>query len=417
MSLDTSGIPLPGAAPRGRELIASLGNGSFRVFLASQFFATMALWGQRIATDWVLLEMTGSVTLVGMLVVFQFGPTLLLGMWGGVLVDRYSTKLLLLASQIAALLVNIGVAVLALTGALSPFAIFAAVTVLGLFSIVDQPARQVVVGFIVGDAKLGNAISMNQITYQVAGMIGPVVAGVMLVSPGSGAVFVVASIAHALALVTLAWTFVKARLAPPIPHEQHRGEIADAFRYAWRKPEIRYTMILLVFVCVVGLNWPLVFVSMATMEFHSGAEGYGYANAAIAAGSLVGGILSLRRVHRGLSTVIVGIGGLSAFRVICGVAPVEWIYLIVVAGTGVWSLLMWTAANSLLQWSSNTHIRGRIMSLYMLIAVGGQALGGPLLGWACEVFGPRAVFIVSGLIPLAATFVILALARRERRGR
>ena len=415
VSLDTTGIPLPGYVPRGRELISSLNNKPYRFFLTSQLFSTMGMWIQRLALDWVLLEITGSVTLVGMLVVLQFGPTLFLGMWGGVLVDRYSTRVLLLMSQSVVLGVNLALVVAALTGTLSAWLIFALSGVLGVFSVVDQPGRQVVIGQIVGPVHLGNAISMNQITYQIAGMAGPVVAAALLIAPGQATVFVAASTSHLLALIAMIILFVKARLAAHIPSPREPGQIVAAFAYAARKPEIRYTMILLVFVCVLALNWPILFVSMATVDFESGPGGYGLANMAVAAGSFVGGILALRRVHRGLQTVIVAMAGTCTFRALCGVAPYEWMYLLVIAGTGVWLLLMWTAANSLLQWSTNSRMRGRIMSLYLLIAVGGQALGGPLLGWACQTFGTRPVFVVSGLVPLVAIFVVISLLRRAPR--
>lgn len=415
VSLDTTGIPLPGYTPRGRELISSLQNKPYRFFLTSQLLSTIGMWIQRLALDWVLLEITGSVTLVGFLVVLQFGPTLILGMWGGVLVDRYSTRMLLLMSQSVVLAVNLALVVAALTGTLSAWVIFALSGVLGFFSIVDQPGRQVIIGQIVGPVHLGNAISMNQITYQIAGMAGPALAALLLIAPGQATVFVAASTAHLLALIAMILLFVKAQLIRVSPSPREPGQIAAAFAYAARKPEIRYTLIMLVFVCVLALNWPILFVSMATVDFDSGPGGYGLANTAIAAGSLVGGILALRRTHRGLRTVIIAMSGFCAFRAFCGLAPYEWMYLLIIAGTGVWSILMWTGANSLLQWSTNSRMRGRIMSLYLLIAVGGQALGGPLLGWACQTFGTRPVFVLSGLVPLVAIFIVISLLRRAPR--
>ena len=170
--------------------------------------------------------------------------------------------------------------------------------------------------------------------------------------------------------------------------------------------------------CVVGLNWPVMLVSMMTSEFHSGAGGYGLANTALAAGSLLGALASLRRTHRGLRTVFLSVAAMCTLRLLCGVMPSEWAFLLAVAATGAGLILMWTAANSLLQWSSNGRIRGRIMSLYLMIAVGGQALGGPLLGWGCATFGPRATMVGSAVIPLlaAATLAVLRMRNRPRPG-
>lgn len=413
MSLDTTGIPLPGAAPRGRALFASLGNAAYRLLLSSQFLSTIAVWAQRVAVDWVLMEMTGNIVLVGSLVVLQFGPVLFLGMWGGVLVDRYSTRAILLISQTVATLVSAGLAVAALTGVLAPWVMFVTAGILGVVAVVDQPGRQVIVGQIVSPRMLGNAISMNSITFQVGGMIGPAVSGALLAGPGASVVFPMTAILHLGALGALIVLLVRADLPRRDAAPRRRGQITDALRYAGRKPEIRVTLLLLVFVCVVGLNWPVVFVSMATAEFHSGPDGYGLANTALAAGSLIGALLSLRRVHRGLRTVIFSVCGLCLFRGLCAIAPAEWMYLLIVAGTGLWLILMWTAANSLLQWSSNSAIRGRIMSLYLMIAVGGQAIGGPLLGWACQTIGPRPTLALSAAVPLCAAIVLGILAARQ----
>ncbi len=415
MATDTTGIPVFDSRPRGRAMFSSLRNRAYRLFLASQSLSTIAVWAQRIAVDWTLMELTGDITLVGMLVVLQFGPVLLLGMWGGVLVDRYPTKMLMMASQSLAFAVCATLAVVALSGALAPWVLFACAGVLGLSAVVDQPARQVLVGQVVPGKDLSNAISMNSIVFQVGGMIGPAVSGLLLAGPGASAAFLVAAALHLVALVSMGVLFATATLIPRAKGARGRGQIVAALRYAASKPEIHVTLTLLVFVCVVGLNWPVILVSMMTTEFASGPDGYGLANTALAAGSLLGALASLRRVHRGLRTVILSVSVMCFLRLLCGFAPAEWTFLLAVGSTGVGLILMWTAANSLLQWSSNTGIRGRIMSLYLMIAVGGQALGGPLLGWGCATVGPRATLVISAAIPLLAAGVLTLLQLRRTR--
>lgn len=397
-------------------MFSSLRSGGYRLFLSGQFLSTVGVWSQRIAVDWVLMEMTGDIALVGSLVLLQFGPVLLLGMWGGVLVDRHPIRVLLLCSQAVALGVNATLAVTALTGTLSPPLIFGLAGALGFAAVVDQPARQVLVGQVVPPRDLANAISMNSITFQIGGMIGPALSGILLAGPGASVSFLISTSVHLLAFVALIVLFALSPVAPRVRAPRQRGQIADALRYAGAKPEIRVTLLVLVLVCTMGLNWPVVLVAMTTSEFHSGPDGYGLANTALAAGSLIGALLSLRRQHRGLRTVLVAVCGACVFRMLCGIAPAEWMFLVVIASTGVWLILMWTAANSLLQWSSNSGIRGRIMSIYLMIAVGGQALGGPLLGWACALIGPRLTLTISGATALAAALAFAAwLWRRERR--
>ena len=418
MDTETTGIPTGQPRPRGREQFASLQEQPYRRFIASQFLATIALWTQRVAADWAVMELTGSITLVGFLVVFQFGPTLLFGMWGGVLVDRYPTRTILIISQSVALAVGTVLAVTAQVGALSTWLIFACTGCLGLAAIVDEPARQVRVSQLVPRTALANAISMKSISFQIGGILGPALSGFLLATAGVPWAFTAYVALQAMALVALILALAPTRHLTHPRAPRARGQISSALRYAWRKPDIRWTLLLLVFVCTVGLNWPVVLVAMTTSEFHSGPTGYGLATSAMAVGSLAGGILSLRRVHQGLRSVVVSVAWFSACRMLCALAPVEWAFLGTLAAAGICLVLMWTAANALLQWSSNETIRGRIMSLYLMIAVGAQALGGPLLGWSCATIGPRTTLLISAAIPLTAAIVLaLTVARRPRLGR
>jgi MFS family permease len=134
----------------------------------------------------------------------------------------------------------------------------------------------------------------------------------------------------------------------------------------------------------------------------------------VAAGALTGALLSARRVGIGLRTPIIGAIALGAIQAAAGFMPAiaPFAALIVVAGAA--SLLFLTAANSLVQMSSNLSVRGRVMALYILVQLGGQAIGGPVMGWIVEQFGPHVGMIVSGLVPLVvASIVALVLARRR----
>ncbi|MFT4050636.1 MAG: MFS transporter [Microbacterium sp.] len=413
MHTDTTGIPELPRESRG-SMLASLRSGPYRFFLCSQFLSTVGVWSQRVAVDWSLMSATGDIALVGSLVILQFGPVLLFGMWGGVLVDRYSLKKLLLISQALSLAVSAFLLIVTATGHLAPWMVFVTAGALGLGAVIDQPARQVLVGQIVSPLVLANAISMNSIAFQIGAMIGPSVSGILLAGVGEAAAFAFPTALHLSAFVALGILFARTSLAPRERAARTSGLIRDALRYAAAKPEIRVTLLSLVLVCTMGLNWPVLLVSMTTAEFGSGADGYGLANTALAVGSFVGALISLRRTHRGLRTVIIAVCGACFLRALSGVMPTQVTFLLAITATGVWLILMWTAANSLLQWSSNSTIRGRIMSLYLMIAVGGQALGGPLLGWSCSTIGPRLTLVISGLIPMCAALALAVSTRRIR---
>lgn len=409
----TDSFPLPDRPPRGRDLVLALAEPTFRVYIAGQLTSSLALWIQRIAQDWLVLEMTGSVALVGALVMAQFGPTLLFGMWGGVVVDRRATKSILVVTQSGTVAVSIALAVFALLGTLSTEMIFAAVLIVGALGVVGQPARQVFVGEIVSHRRLPNAISMNSLVFQVAAMAGPALGGILLPLGGEWA-FLVAAVLSAVGLATLlAIRTAALHHRPRAP--KAKGQIVEAFRYCRRKPPILWTLVLLVFVALIGLNWSVLLAAMADRVFLSGSTGYGLYTSALGIGALFGALVSLRRTRASLRSVYLSTMSLMVCKLIAAAAPGPVLFMTFIALSGMAAILMWTAANTLLQSSSNQMIRGRVMSLYLLISVGGQALGGPLLGWMVEHLGARWGLAVSAGVPLlAAMFIGAVLLVRNR---
>lgn len=411
----TEPLHLPRGRPRGRDMLLALREPGFRLFAIGQTSATIALWVQRVVQDWIVLELTGSAALVGALVLMQFGPTLLFGMWGGLIADRYRTRDALLVVQTGAALVSVALCVFAFAGALTAEVIFAGALLLGLFSVVEMPARQVMVGELVSARALPNAISINSMIFQTGTMVGPAVGGLLIPLGGQWA-FLIAAVLMVVYLVMLSMIRVAGSEKQRAP--RGKGQIVEALRYCVRKPVIFWTLFLLLFVSLVGLNWPVLLSSMADRVFHSGGTGYGLYTSAVGVGALVGAVLSLQRSSVRLRSVYVATAGFMAFKLASAFVPWEWVFVVLVGFAGCGSVLMWTAANTTLQSHSNRAIRGRVMSLYLLIAAGGQALGGPLLGWIIEHFDPRVGMAISGGVPLVAALATGAvLAYRARRSR
>ena len=172
-----------------RHTFISLRVPNFRLFATGHFIAVIAIWMQRIAQDWLVLQLSGSVTAVGFTVALQFLPSLLLGPWGGMVADRFSKRRILIMCQSAAAVLAAALAVLALTGRIEVWHVYGIALVLGLVTVLDQPARQVFVHELVGPRYLRNAISVNSTTFQLGGLIGPAIAGVLLTAVGAGWAF------------------------------------------------------------------------------------------------------------------------------------------------------------------------------------------------------------------------------------
>lgn len=417
MSMDdasTGVIPIPESPPRWSDMWRALTVRNYRIYATSQILAMTSVWMQRITQDWMLFELTGNVTAVGLLVMMQFGPILLFGLLGGVIVDRYPKHTLILISQVVVISSGAALAILTFLGILEAWHMFALAALVGFASVIDQPARQVFVSELVGRQLLRNAVSTNSAIFQTSALIGPAVAGVLLVSYGGAWAFLATAIGGTLSLILLL-SLRRSDLHRFPPAPRAKGQIREALLYVRRKPVIFWTLVLLLFVACIGMNWSVLLAPFADEVFVAGAQGYGSYNSAIAAGALIGALISMRRRVVRLRTFVIAVAAMMAFKFAAAFMPSEIVFMPTIAIAGLCSVLMWTAANALVQTSSNMLIRGRVMSLYLLISVGGQAIGGPLLGSVVDLLGPRAGMAVSGAVPFVAAIVVALIISRVHR--
>jgi MFS family permease len=408
----TEPLPIQATRPPWRHTLIALSVPNFRLFTATNLVAMTAGWMQRIAQDWLVLQLTGSVAQVGITVACQFAPMLLFGLLGGVLVDRFSKRALMMITQGSFAVLSALLAVLTLTGVVQAWHIWAIAFLVGMVTVIDNPARQVFVTEIVGHEHLRNAISVNSSVFQLGGMIGPALSGALLVAVGAGWSFGVNAIACVAVVVTLGFLKVsELHRTPPAP--RGKGQLVEGLRYAVRKPTIIVPVILVAFFSVFALTMPVLLSAFASKVYDVGAGGYGVFNSAVAIGALVGALLSTRRATVRLRTIVGGVFWTGILLVVSGSIPAIAPFTVALVAVGMSQLLFQTASNSLVQLSSNVAIRGRVMSLYVLVLLGGQAIGGPLMGQIVDHFGAHIGMVVAGGVPAAAAAVVgLVLARR-----
>jgi MFS family permease len=169
---------------------------------------------------------------------------------------------------------------------------------------------------------------------------------------------------------------------------------------------------MLAFVATFGMNLPVMLVAFADHVYQSGAAGYGLYSSAAALGALAGSLASTRRMSYRLRSIMFAAGCFGLTIAASGIAPVVGVFLLCLAGIGFTRLLFATAAESIVQMSSNRIIRGRVMAIYAMVVLGGQAIGAPLMGWLTELWGVRNAMVASGIVPaLAAVVIAILLAR------
>jgi MFS family permease len=395
-----------------RHTFISLRVPNFRLFAAGHFIAVIAIWMQRIAQDWLVLQLSGSVTAVGITVALQFLPSLLLGPWGGMVADRFSKRRILILCQSAAAVLAAALAALALSGRIEVWHVYAIALVLGLVTVLDQPARQVFVHELVGPRYLRNAISVNSTTFQLGGLIGPAIAGVLLTAVGAGWAFA-ANAAACCSTVAMLLLLRRGELFVSAPAPKSKGMLREGLRYALSKPTIYWPWLMVGFISVFAMSLPVLLAAFADRVYGIGAGGYGMLNALVALGALTGAVASTRRRQLRLRSVVLAAGMYGLMLCLAAAVPTLPLFGAALVLSGFWCLMFLTASNQLVQTSSNMSIRGRVMSLYIMVLIGGQALGGPMIGFIAEHLDPHAGILVAGGVPaLAAAAVAVVLARK-----
>jgi MFS family permease len=390
----------------------------YRLFLSSQLVATTGLWMQRIAQDWLVLELTGSVTAVGIAVALQFLPVLLFGLFGGVLADRYSKRILLIVTQSVAALVAVTLGLLALTGQVEVWHVYLVAAVLGFVTVVDNPTRQVFVAELVGHQHIRNAVSLNSSVFQLGALLGPALSGALIHAVGQGWSFLLNAASCLFVVVML--VIIRPRSAPSAAQRSESAErplaqLREGLRYIGRTSEVGWTIVLVAAMGVFGLNMPVILAAFADDVFTAGVGGYSLFNSLTAAGALTGALLSARRQDtlrlRSLVTALTLLGGVL---MLASLSPSVWVFGIVLVAAGLSTMLFLTGANSLVQMTTAPSLRGRVMSVYVLVLLGGQAIGSPSVGWLIDHFGARpTMFLCGGLVALVAVASGLVMAHRS----
>ncbi|MGK5451071.1 MFS transporter [Streptomyces radiopugnans] len=384
---------------------------NYRLFAAGQLVSNTGTWMQRIAQDWLVLGLTGSATAVGITTALQFLPMMLLGLYGGVIADRYPKRRLLLITQTAMGLTGLALAALTLSGHVHVWHVYALAFVLGLATVVDNPARQTFVSEMVGPEQLANAVSLNGANFQSARLVGPAVAGVLITAVGSGWAFLLNGLSF-IAPITGLLMMRTAELHTVERAPRARGQLREGLRYVASRPELIWPITLVGFVGTFAYNFPIWLTAFTDRVFDEGAGTYGLLNSLMAVGSVAGALLAARR---GVSRMRVMVGAALLFGVLemtAALSPSFWVFALLMAPIGAVGLTFNVTANSTVQLASDPAMRGRVMSLYMMVFMGGTPLGGPLMGWITDTYGPRAGFLAGGLVSaVAAVATALVLAR------
>jgi len=389
-----------------KSAFRSLNGFNYRVWAGGAFVSNVGTWMHRTALDWcVLTQLThNNPTAVGAIMALQFGPQLLLLPLTGLAADYLDRRKLLMATQAAMGALALGLAILTICGLVQLWHAFLFALLLGCVAAFDSPARHTFVLELVGQADLSNAVALNSASFNTARMVGPAVAGVLVALTGSGWVFLISAVSFAALLCSLGLLRVGEL------HLQDRalratGNLADGFRYVWKRPDLKAVLVMLFLIGTFGLNFPIFIATMSIGVFHAGAGQYGLLTSIMAIGSVAGALLAAKRAKPDVVLLLAAAAIFGFGCVLAAIMPNYWLFGLALTVIGVSAQSFTIATNSFVQLSTEPVMRGRVIAILLAMFLGGTPIGAPIVGWVAGSFGPRWALGFGATSGFAATIV------------
>lgn len=388
---------------------------NYRVWAVGSLVSNVGTWMQRTAQDWlVLTELTHhSATAVGIVMGLQFGPQLLLLPWTGYAADRFDRRRLLIATQAAAGVLALLLGFLVVTGLVQLWHVYVIAFLSGCVNAIDMPARQTFVSDLVGDGDLANAVALNSSSMNVAQMVGPAMAGIVIAAVGSGWAFLINAASFAVVLVSLCY-LRKSELHPSLRANRARGNLVEGFRYVLSRPDLKAILWMLFLMGTFGLNFPVFISTMSVKVFQGGADQYGILTSVMAVGTLAGALLAAGREKPRFGLLLIGAVTFGIGFAFAAITPNVWLFGIALIIIGIATLTFTNSTSSLMQLSTEPVMRGRVMALRLAIGVGATPIGAPAVGWVADTFGPRWALCVGAASGFAAAAVALRYLAKRR---
>jgi len=381
----------------------SLANSNYRRYAAGGVVSNVGTWMQRVAQDWLVLQLTDfSGAAIGITTGLQFLPFLLLSPLAGLAADRIPKRRLLQMTNLGMALPALILGLLAVTGTAQIWHVYVLAFVLGTAAAFDAPARQSFVSEIVDKDDLTNAVGLNSASFNAARIVGPALAGVLIAALGGGAVatgwvILVNAISYAAPIMTLR-SLDESALRSPKPMARAPGQILAGVAYVRGRPDLLLVLAIVFFTGTFGLNFQITSALMATQVFDKGVTEYGLLGTFMAVGSLTGSLVAASRKQVRQRLVIGAALTFAVVEIASGLMPSYLTFALMTPLVGLSALTLITAANAFMQLHTDEGMRGRVMALYMMIFIGGTPLGAPLIGWVGEEFGARWTLILGGLV-------------------
>ena len=379
---------------------------NYRLFFFGQLTSVAGTWMQNIAMAWLVVQLAPSSRglAVGLLAVCRFGPFTLLGLFAGVVTDRFDNRRVVIVTQSAQMIFSALLATITLVGHVQLWEVYAIAVLGGCALVFDAPSRQNLTFQMVGRAELPNAIALNSSLFNIARILGPALAGVLIAAVGAGWCFAI----NTASFVAVLGCLLAMRVSELFPlHDRRKPALwsgtREGFAYALRNRTVLVILAMMVVFASVCFNFNIILPLLAKNTLDAGPRTFGIISACFGAGALVGALWAAAVSRATWRIMFIGAGGFAISELL--LAPIDSTLLagLMLFVTGIFFTSFSANSNAVLQLASADHIRGRVLGLYYYAWNGLAPLGALLVGWMCDRGGTELAFLVGGIAGLVMT--------------
>jgi len=395
-----------------QRTFASLAIRNFRLFFVGQAISMSGTWMQSVAQGILVLELTGSGTALGLVTALQALPVLIFGAWGGLMADRLPKRTILYATQALFGISSTLLGLVILKDAVQLWMVYAIATFHGFLKVFDNPTRQTFVREMVGKERLTNAVALNSTLMNLARVVGPTIAGVMIATSGLATCFIVNGISY-ISLILVLYRMRADELQPAPTIRRARGQLSAGFRYAWSTPVIRNTLLMMAIIGTFTYEFNVTLPLLAEFTLDAGSGGYAALTSAMGIGAVVGGLYTASRRNSTPAMLVVSAALFGGSMLLVTFAPTMTFAFAAMVIVGFFSINFTSLGNVTLQTTSDPEMQGRVMSLWTMAFLGTTPIGGPIVGAIGEHLGARPSLLVGALAALIAAVIGLQAIRHR----
>ena len=395
-------------------IYSALKNKNYRRFYIATLISTFGTFTQRVAQDWLTLDLTSSAKSLGVIVAAQFLPGIVFAIYGGVLADRYDQKRILFWLNFAGFLIATSTGILVATGHITFQILLISALLLGVVSGLDGPVRQSYYVLLVGDKDLPNALSWNQINLNIGRLVGPITAGLLIEHFGTSPGFIINGGTYLIAIVFL--TTINVALYFPahdLKESENKVTFFDSLRYLRGNRTVLIPIAVVCAIAMVGQDMQMTSTLMARTVFDVSPTSFGLLVSILALGAITGS-LAVARTSAEIDITFLGRKALymALTWLLVASAPNYFTYAITLFFAGYFAMGINISGNMSIRKFADPRHYGRIWGIYISLWVGALAIGGPLLGWISETFSVRSSLYFGAVVTLIIALIVNVYAKR-----